>query len=216
MGSCLNARKTAFAFALVTAILTAAQVVQAVPVTFAFSGIIDRVSDYVDYFDGSIVAGGTYWGTYTFESSMVDDDPSPMFGIYRLPAPPSSITIVHAGNYTFTGPTSGVYVENQVKDSYGMSSQWTEVSGLETFVHVSLQDFDYPGTALNSDALPLLPPTLQDFEYRSFALRAELNDYRQYGFVGSVESLTLVPEPGSAGLLILGVLSCIAKRRILL
>ena len=187
---------------VVLVVLTVTPLASGVPITFYYSGLVTRVDDPHGLLDGSIVAGVPFSGSYTFESTMVDEEPNdPTYGWYRLPAPPSSAMVTSIGNYTFVGPSYEMTVDNNLpggKDWFGMrtgefQSEGFAIGGM--FISVTNMD----GTAFASDALPLTPPPLERFVYPELGLWGGTATIGTFGVFGSLSSLT--PEPQTTGLL---------------
>jgi hypothetical protein len=165
-----------------------------VPVTFSFTG---SVTD--DPFGLSFV-GAPISGSYTFDSGAVDGIPGPATGSYASAGPGFGfLANVDGTGYSVPGSLA-VNTSNNIAgvDQYGAIASDVLLT-LELFFQ------DATGTALASDALPLLPPALGDFDSRQFRLFSPDAE-----FLGSVDSLVCtsgcsVPEPGSLSLLALAM-----------
>src|SRR5262245_17946613 len=120
----------------------------ATPVTFSFTG---TVTD--DPF-GLSSFGAPIFGSYTFDSAAVDSIASPATGSFASAGAGFGFTAnVDGTNYSVLG-TLTVNTANNIAggvDQYGAIAQ-DSLLDLELFLQ------DATGTALASDALPLLPP----------------------------------------------------------
>ena len=67
--------------------------------------------------------------------------------------------------------------------------------------------FDSDGTMFSSDALPLIPPDLLIVELPTFSITSQPLGVNISGTLTSV-----VPEPGTLSLLVLGALTCMKRR----
>ena len=143
-------------------------------ITFNFTAVITRVFDSLS--SGPFAVGQTVSGSYTFDSTAIDQDPSPGIGLYR-----NVIRLeysVPAANYqaTATAGSSPGFVEvldneDGVRDRYvvSMGEPGQIVSGPDvaghTLDHIGIVLRDRTTFAVSSDALPLLPPVLSDFAF---------------------------------------------------
>ena len=162
--------------------------------------------------------GQTVTGVYRFEGTTVDADSGEDRGDY---AGALSLTTVQLGDDTVvaTGAGSGSDAHDILVDLafdfetaqlYGVSHENSGGTGTLNGASVSVVDFDLelldPGfTAFEDDSLPLLPPDLASFTTKSFTLDVVVENFQTFEVAGIVTSLTLVPEPGSAALLGLGL-----------
>jgi len=186
--------------ALACGIILVAGAAQALPITFSFTG---KVTD--DPF-GQSSFGAPISGSYTFDSAAVDSIASPTTGSFASAGAGFGFTAnVDGTNYSVLG-TLTVNTANNIAggiDQYGAIAQ-DSLLDLELFLQ------DATGTALASDALPLLPPALASFGFRQFRLFSADAE-----FLGSVDSLVCtsgcgvqsVPEPGSLLLMSLALAS---------
>jgi len=172
---------------------------------YVYTGQINWVYDPGGVLDGSLVHGTPFSGSYTFESNMTDDLPEdPEQGLYTTPAPPSSIMTTTLGNYTFTGPSSEISVRDTLKDdlklySYDFSAGNLTISTMLVYL------FDYDGTALTSDAIPLSNETLAGFAGGTFYIAGSVGD-RAFDLSGALTSYAVVPEPATLVLFLSGML----------
>ena len=186
----------------------------AIPITFSFTG---AVTD--DPF-GLSSFGAPITGSYTFNSAAVDSIASPANGSFASVGAAFGFTAnVDGTTYSVPGTLTVNTANNIVGgDQYGAIA-------LNSLLTLELFFQDASGTALASDALPLLPPAIASFGFRQFRLFTT-DDSAQ--FLGSVNSLTCtagcsvtpppsaVPEPSSLLLLVglvLAGLGCVRARR---
>jgi len=165
------------------------------PITFRFSG---NVTD-VQANDGfGIAPGDAIQGTFNFDPTAADllpDDPAT--GIYQFTAPFGMDVLIGGDDFKASGLLSIGILDSSV-DIYS-------VSAVSDSGNLDLQLFleDSSGSALNSDHLPLTPPSLDGFDFRDFHLIDELAD-GQVQLDGSILSLTdpiaATPEPSEVGL----------------
>ena len=179
----------------------------AVPITFEFSGTITRVTNNYGYLNSSVAVGEPFSGYYTFESTMVDSNPSPYRGDYTSPSDPLLLMSVQLGNYFITEPLGGISLEDG-KDLYSAGTTWFDFLGLQTGMGIRLTDLD--GWIIMGDQLPLTPPpitTLPSY-WREFSLVGG-NGY--FGVGGTLE--TLAPEPSSLMFILLTSCLVFSSRR---
>jgi len=210
----------------------------AAPVTWYFGGTLNSVSD--DH-AGSAYAfdefsiGDSFSGSFTFESTASDSNPSPNDGWY-MPAPAMSV-VVH-GNYFWAaeGGVGDVSVHTDPTLNSIHAVVYSDYFSLDPTIHGSVfrgplpPDAIYPqewhvnmydttGTVFSNDALPLAPPTLESFTEATFGMW-----FRRIGLggdlfiVGSLDYLSAtapIPEPETYAMLFagLGLLGYVARRR---
>jgi PEP-CTERM motif len=170
--------------------LVAASAAQAAPITFSFTA---AVTD--DPF-GLSSFGAPISGSYTFDSSAADSIPGAATGSFASSGPGIGFTAnVDGTNYS----VPGVLTVNTANNIAGGVDQYGAIA-LDSVLTLELFLEDATGTALASDALPLLPPSLANFGVRQFRLFSADAE-----FLGRVDTLTCtagcgvqpVPEPGS-------------------
>jgi hypothetical protein len=155
-------------------LLSSPHTASAQEITFNFTAVITRVFDSLS--SGPFALGQTVTGSYTFDSAAVDQDPSPVVGLYQ------NVTrlefSVPAANYhaTTTAGSSPGFIEvldneDGVRDRYvvSMGTPGQNVSGPDvaghTLDHIGIVLRDRTTFAVSSDALPLVPPMLSDFAF---------------------------------------------------
>lgn len=181
----------------------------AAPLTFTFTGTVTQINaDPDDPFGGAIAFGTFFTGRYTFESAAVDAIPAATDGSYLSSDPSSGISVNFAGDPFGAFSLADVYVNtrNGSPDQYG-------VYGSDGLIEIQflLESFVNP---LTSDLLPLVPPAVGDYASRLFTFIGEV-DGNQVEVLGTIDSLeaTVVPEPATTGLLLLGVAAAARRWR---
>jgi len=200
------------ALLLATFVLTAPAVGRAAPITFQFTGTVTQ-SGSPDIDSTQLLTG-----SYTFDSALLNNCVAPDFvagvGCYG-PITAFSLSI---GAFTtsldtaFTG-LQDVFVSDtgSSPDTYGLAAPLLGVPlTLNQFV---MRLSDSTMAALSSNALPLTPPVLANFDFNSW----ELDLGGQVAAVGTITSLravpTAVPEPATLVLLGSGVVAARRVRR---
>ena len=162
---------------LFVALAVSASGLRAHPITFEFEGVVDLVDDYDDILEGLVHPGMSFSGSYTFESTEPDGDPSPTYGRYYYDNVPGEFTMTASvGPFTFVAAeldTFNFSTEIDVKDNDGVVPRDSyrlltrEVDSGEVFV-VEIMEFQLTTfanlDAILSDALLLTPPDLSLFE----------------------------------------------------
>ena len=184
----------------------------AAPVTFGFTGVVTEVGATLAV---EFSVNEPIVGKYTFESTTADSSPGdPVFGVYINAI--TTFTATFGGNYTVThGLDNNIYVgEGPLSNDF----IWVDVTnptsapvaGLNLFaLFIRLADSD--STVFASDALPLTPPDLSEFDIDvSVMLFSEPGKANTVDF--RVTSLTFIPEPSTLTLAALAVLGLLAHR----
>lgn len=139
---------------------------------------VDLVAEiaYIDDIGGvlpsSIAVGGLVTGTYVYESTTPDINPSPALGLYMYTSAPFGITL-DVGGYVFRTDPDNVEFGIEIADDFGDPPSDTYLvgstnnlfdlgSGGRNFITWQLDD--PTATALSSDALPAAPPDLGDWQ----------------------------------------------------
>jgi hypothetical protein len=174
--------------------------------------------------DGSVVIGTPYIATYTYDSNLLDQDPTPNDASYS-PLTSFQITL---GNYVISDAgVGGIRIINDGFPTLDVYQATTGVGILQSgsfggtpdnisAFFVDLEDAS--GTALSSTALQL--PELSKFGVALWVLNVRQGFGEPLPLLqirGSVDSITevagpSVPEPTSASLLILGLLAMAGRR----
>ncbi len=181
---------------------------------FFFTDVVTGVQDPFHVLDGSVQAGQSFRGSYTFNLSTPNSLGSdPTTGIYQYSGAPYGFKSLMLGDYTLSSRSSNSQFEIDVLnndplvgDAYTVQDGEFHVSGgFFNMVEGSLIHLtDSTGTAFASDALPATPPDLSKFNGNA----AEIA-FRSLNGTACVDvktvRLTSVPEGSS-----LAILCCLA------
>lgn len=195
-------------------------------ITSVFSGTV-AVNDPSNLLGGTIASGDRFSGTFKYDLSAQDNDPSPNSGNYQIASPPGALSIQIAGAggpITYSNdPSLSPYitvnvVNNQPSDffsvsGFGSASTFPFYQGLPGSLIFNMTD--PMGVMLTSDGLPT---TLDISGNPSAFFVVDANSLRNgttttaYQITGSVDVNTLslgpsgqahtIPEPGT--LLLIG------------
>ncbi len=177
---------------------------------------VSHIDDRGLLVEGLLNIGDPITGTYTYDSDTPDGNPSESAGLYWHYNAPYGFELT-AGPYVFqTDPDHTEFfinVGNGTWDGHVLVSYNNlPLSNGVPVDHISWQLDDYSGMALSSDALPLGPPILEDWEY-DWGLRIELGPKGDTMVTADVTSVWLIPEPATVLLLGLGALALLRIRR---
>lgn len=183
------------------------QAVLGTVVQVEFSGTVDTVKAGTVISD-SVFPGDEFNGTYRYDTNGTDVQSAPDYGVYRFPQYSVNVNV---GSLTFSTIDTVVVAFNGSwsSDVYKVGS-WTHFE--EYGVDWSSMGFfltDESRTALQGEALPDPPPSLQVFDVRVFQLAAGRIPWIR----GTVTSLSPVPEPSTALLLAAGLLALYIRER---
>jgi hypothetical protein len=183
---------------------------QSAPITIAIQADINAVSDPCGHLEGKITPGGLLTGYYTYESITGDSDPSSDGGEYLWNTSPFGI-FLSGGGLDFQTDSGAVnfvigILDNFLnRDSYVVSSH--ENMPLENGTSVDeifWQLEDSTMLALDSDALPTDAPDLNAWDENYLYITGGPRGM-EFSFSAEVTSATVVPEPLSITLLVMGV-----------
>jgi hypothetical protein len=169
--------------------------------------------------DGQLEVGDTITGGYMYDSDTLDSNPLETVGDYWHDSGPYGIVLNGVG-FTFQSDPADMWFVLEVGDNHAYSTDdhylirsYNNLA-LSNGVLVDLIGWelqDPTGTALSSDALPLGPPVLSDWQYQTLMINL--------GFKGGailraqVTSVWLIPEPATVLLLGCGSVLLLRKRR---
>lgn len=206
---------------LAFALLLLAPAAGAAPVTVLMTGTWNVFEDTGGVLDGSVGLGTAFTLTFSYDDATPDDDPSSSAGYYLFGGGAYTLEI-ETGNYTISAsPTSTTELALTVTGGGGgdltLYTEGFDVAGPGSpsfgfLSYLNPSAFGLPAGTFSSDALVGLPWG---------ALAGALNVYffgsdDGVDFVelsGEPTSLTVVPEPGSAVLVALGLAWVGARRR---
>ena len=180
-------------------------------VTWEFSGVITRVVDSENVLGGAIAVGDPFSGQFTFESSTPDSLPFlPDSGRYE-----NAVTSVFGsiGNDLFSTYVDPInYIAVVDDDRSEIYHVVAPVSLLDQPMEFHLLLLGSDGTALDSDALPLHPPEIEQFDVRKILIGDGLQILP--GIVDITgEIIALTPEPSTLTLLGMGLAATTLRRR---
>jgi hypothetical protein len=186
-------------------------------ITISIEAEVDSVEDFGNYLEGRINPGDIITGTYTYESTTPDSNPSSSIGHYWHYAGPAGISLEVEG-FDFASDPSNVnflvgIVDNGTSgglhDSYWLCSYSNvPLSNGASVDEITWALEDSTATALSSDALPTSAPVLEQWE-SIVGLRLE---GQRGGYYVSATVTSAIPEPATIVLLALGGLVVLRRR----
>jgi hypothetical protein len=219
----LRCRTLFWVFSLLA--LAAAAPASATTVTVEITGTWDTVTDTAGVTDGSIFVGGSFTATLVYDDSIADSIPDPTMGGYDIPAGSSDLSFI-TGSYSFVpGSGVGIAIDDGVSGQdavFLFAETYTSTgpypggvsTGGTTFANPSL--IDSSATAHTSDALTDLTWTLSDYNLANFYFFTEVLGAGAGEFLeldGTITGLTVLPEPSSLILVVVGGFALLARSR---
>jgi len=210
----MESKRTLLVVIALCLILGRAQEQQALggPLYLSYEGNLTSVDDPFGRFDASVYVGAEFSGNYSYDpDGAIDSVPGdPTVGAYDL----DGELVAHVGDMYFAAtdvfaPVYNDYVAgSDIVDQFAITAQ-TLTSGNLPLKWMKISITDRTGTAFSSDALPTTLD-LSDFpELKAFEIYADEYDTQLFGHL---TSLTLVPEPATLTLLVLGGLAVLRRR----
>ena len=193
-------------------LLTGAPAAEAVTLTVSFTGTVSTVpAELAAAFNPCDPVSGSF----QIESTTPDIDADPTFGLYIGPANFS----YQFDSYVATAPGGGggdsVGVLNQAEDRYqvnggcGMCAPNVDSFFLTNF---TLRLVDSTATVFANDALPM-SLDLSDFDSGIATMIFQHDTLPSKSVIADLTSISVVPEPGTGSLLVLGALGLALRRR---
>jgi hypothetical protein len=187
-------------------------------ITISIEAEVDSVEDLGNYLEGRINPGDIITGTYTYESTTPDTNPSESIASYYHYGSTCGISLT-AGGLEFRTDPSNVYFLVEIandhpwfdpainKDGYLLRSYNNlALSNGSVVDHISWQLDDPSGNALSSDLLPTVPPVLADWQ-SIVGLRLEA----ERAYIIDAHVTSAVPEPATILLLAIGGLVLVRR-----
>ncbi len=192
--------------------------VKAELITIKIEGVVDYVGDPYNYLEGKIIPGDIITGSYTYDSTTHDSNPSPYIGMYEHYTSPYGIKL-SIGEFVFqsdpdnvdflvsVGNAGGTYD----RDNYLIRSH----NNLPSYDNILINDImwqldDKSGTAVSSDALPVTAPVLEDWPDSFTGLRITAGDIKDSLRITS-NVTSAIPEPCT--ILLFGVAALFLRKR---
>jgi hypothetical protein len=211
--------------------ISAASAASATTVTVLMTGTLTAVDDSNSVTDGSLTFGVPYSLTLSYDDTVSDSDSDPLFGTYLVPAATASYGVV-VGNYRFesggilnVGLLDGFFDPSEDTLSW-FADQFTNSGVLDPgvsfapFGYSNIALYDYTGTALSSDDLTDANWDRSHYasDNQAFYLFLEVLDPRTAGqdyveLVGTIDLMTVLPEPSTIWLLALGSFALVRRRQ---
>ena len=193
----------------ICALAFCARPARATLITIEITAEVDSVYDPSSYLEGQINPGDTIPGTYTYESTTADTNPSSTVGHYWHYAPPAGISLTVGGFDFTTDPTNVEFLVGigndgpSGKDGYWLISYNNLPLSNAALVDSIVWQLDDPtGNALSTDALPTTPPLLDDWQ-SIVGLRLE---GERGGYIVNAHVTSAIPEPATIILFVIGAL----------
>jgi hypothetical protein len=190
-------------------------------ITIDITATVDSVTDDGPgdgWLDGLISPGSIITGSYTYESSTADSNPSSTVGHYWHYATPAGISLSVSGLDFTTDPANVQFLVGVVND--GTSGGLHDSYWIYSYNNLSLSNGpsvdaviwaleDPTASALSTDALPTSPPVLDDWQ-SVLGLRLE---GEKGGYFVDATVTSAVPEPATILLLAIGTLTLRKRKR---
>ncbi len=234
-------QKGRYLFTLVVGInlMFAALNTRAAVVDFLFTGTITAGRDDANWFQGVFPYNSTFTGEIRYDTSLASRyvNPSDLsFAQYTFnlgAGDPVAMSVSGAGGHTFSSKTP-FYVNTY--DNYGVNPSYPSLTPFDELYYASYANFNFDGspltmsyyfadfgvhfnstvlTSTTSTDLPAAPPDLTAFAnsyFNVYVFSGTGNGPLAY-ILGTITSVTPVPEPGAGALLLLGGAWLFARKR---
>lgn len=164
-------RRTYLAAAGAVALMLSVGTAMADLVTVEVTGTVEYVNDPNNALTGEIQTSQQVTGTYTYDTSVADIEPSPEYG--RYPQDPAQLALrLDIGSLVFATndtPSPTAFAAVDVMNSYGdgfhvgAASNFQPLANGASVEYVDFDFFDPSGVALDSDAMLTTAPELAKF-----------------------------------------------------
>lgn len=162
--------------------------------TYEIAATVYEVYDPNNVLQGAIYVGHTISGTYTFDLSAPDEDPTPEYARYnQFNAPGFDLLInnqtIRSDN-TFPGHMHEIYIGNSSTD-YFHAGSWgnSALSNGAMVSDIAIDLYDPNGLALNSASLSATAPDINTFAYKDLFLSGNNSTYDNFNVVAKIDSL---------------------------
>lgn len=168
-------------------------------VTYEVSATVYDVYDPDNVLQGSIAAGNTISGTYTFELSAPDEDPSPEYARYNQLNTPGFELLINSqtiqSDDTLPEHMHEIYVGNSVSD-YFHAISWgnTPLSAGAIVSDIGIDLYDPNGLALNSTGLSTTAPDISAFSHKDLFLVGNNSTNNYFNVIASIDNLKNVSQ----------------------
>ena len=206
-------KRRKFILSVLVVLLCFVELSQAAPITIQISGNVTSASGSA--LPDTIYEGVTFTGTYTYDSSTIDSEPTNQkLGAYWHNAPYG--INVSLGGYEFkTDPT---HIEKFLVclDLYYGNGYYYTINSYQNIslpTGITVEEIrwvlgDGTRSAISSDILPITEPILTDWNYNVF----RIIDQDNFSIEGTVTQVVLIPEPASIFMLTMGIF-CFRRKR---
>jgi hypothetical protein len=188
----------------------------AAPVYGEFFGVVHTILDINNAIDPSVEVGTDFSGWFLYDSDAPDNSPTdPERTTALLDTAPYGLAI-RVGAYdleTIATPDSRLFISAYKfadRDQFAVNAPTTEPGVSDGSLLFRLTD--PTGQALEPDAFPATTPSLADWPTREIRVRLDLDSGDKIYILGTVQSI--VPEPTTVQLLLLGLVATGVTRRL--
>jgi len=182
---------------------------EATLITIEITAEVDYVEDNGNYLDGQINIGDIITGTYIYDSTTLDSNPSSQVGDYWHYQSPCGIFLSVGGFEFVTDLTNVRFLVEIINDS--TSGGLHDAYGLISYNNLALSNgssvdeiswwlTDPSATVLTSTVLPTTAPVLDDWQ-SIYGLRLQ---GERVGYLVDADVISAIPEPATILLFTLG------------
>jgi len=187
----------------------------ATTVTVVMTGTWTSVADTAGVLDGSVIVGGSFTATFTYDDQIADCEPFVGIGCFVMNGSSGTLSFT-TGSYSFVDQgvsQNGVGLEDSVQgmdivglffDRFAASGPLPNGVALAPLAYANPTLTDLSETALSSDRLVEIPwdSSLWDSDFYFFGPVTGRGPQDYIEFSGTMSSITTLPEPGLGLLLI--------------
>ncbi len=198
---------------LVVTLATA--VCSATIITIAVEGVVDSVDDPCSLLVGQITTGDTITGLYSYDTTLPNASSNTNVA-YWYQTDQSTKFSINIGTLEFitTNYLFGISNDSYGKDGYGpVSSSSFLVDNLPVNNMAWLLN-DSTQTAIANLNIPLDAPNLSDWDFNHLTIEGAIDCDNQYAIEGHITSAIVIPEPMTMGILVLGSLVIMRRRKV--